>query len=922
MSENNGKDCECTALRALLDNLEFLTFVLDEYGQTILYANAAFMSFMQSDVCDGKTVAEFIAEDEDKKQRRASFLGNIIGCKDPSRGVFCPEINRWFKLSVNPLNWNGSPAQSYMARDITDDKRVEDLRLEKDMAYDTFTKKFNVTVWEYNKETHTVIMIQRDANNTFGKFGLPNVIEDVPYSLVSNVDDRDIDKFVRMYTSIDAGMKKADAKIMLTNHITHDNFSLHIILSSFTDYLGREKIIGVGIDISASQREEEKYRRLKKQLSDVMEISYESALLDLAQNRCHEHKCLSDTVLRKHESTTADGFIYAIGMDIGDPKLQSEFFDRFSIESMLLDFNNGIQQLYMEFPTASSGLEIKWLRITANLSMNPETDSVEALTYLMDISEEKKHSFIVKSLASGSFHFIAFVYADTKEVEFFSNSTDIYYIPGNVNLTDYDNCRKIRAENFIMTEEERKAYIESSQIEVIRKELKNKSSYAISLNQTVAGKNSHLQIIYSWAFEEMDILLALCVDITESYIKEQEYIKGMEKAVMEAEKAAKSKMEFISRISHDIRTPLSAITSMTEFAFEDIDDREKLIGDLEKINSSNHFLMSLINDVLDVSKIDSGRIELIPELYYHDDFIEDIKNMFVPLCDQKGVKFTVIDTGLEVSAIYVDKVRLNQIVLNLISNAYKYTPKGGSITLTLASRRMDEKECLVDITVADTGIGMGEDFQKKMFTPFSQDLGNPERQKLRSGTGIGLYIVKKLVNLMGGTIDVESELHKGTKIHMAIRFPYEAGFRGKSHNQAVIERKPLSGRVLLAEDNEINVEIALRTLHAMGLEADTAENGAIALKRFKECSPGTYICILMDIQMPILSGYEATEAIRSLDREDAKTIPIFALSANAYSEAVQQSEKSGMNGHISKPIDKDALYKALLQASEQAKADS
>ncbi|MCR5621650.1 MAG: response regulator [Treponema sp.] len=904
--------------RALLDNIDSLIFVLDESTGTFLYANALFHSLMQSSGCEGRSVDAFINEDEGKRELRGSFLKNIGGSSDPSREIFCPQVGHWFKLSVTPVNWQGKDAASYVAQDITEAKREEDSRYERNIAYDILTKRFNVAIWEYDKETHTVSMVQKDMNDTFGRMDLPDIIEDVPYSLVPNVDEKDVDKFIRMYTSVDAGVKRADSKIMLINHITHESFFLHVILTTFTDYKGKEQVVGIGIDISANQREEEKYRRLKKQLSDVMDISYESALLDLAQNRCHEHKSISDEVLRRHESDTADGFIYAVGMDIGDPKLQSEFFDRFSLESMRLDFINGIQQIYMEFPTAASGLEMKWLRITANLSMNPETDSVEALTYLVDISEDKKHAYIIKSLASDSFHFIAFVYADTKEVEFFSNSTDIYYISENVDMTKFDACREIRAKSFIQTEEERKAYLEASEIEVIRRELKDKKSYSVSLNQTVAGKESRLQIIFSWAFKDMDILMALCVDITDSYVKEQEYIRAMEKAVMEAENAAKSKMEFISRISHDIRTPLSAITSMTDFAFEDIDERDKLLSDLEKISSSNKFLMSLINDVLDVSKIDSGRIELVPELYYHDEFIGDIQNMFVPLCDQKGVEFLTVTSGVEVSAIWADKVRLNQIVLNLVSNAYKYTPKGGRITLTLASRRLDDKICSVGITVADTGIGMGKDFRKKMFTPFTQDLGNPERQKLRSGTGIGLYIVKKLVELMGGTIEVQSELGNGTRIHLQIQFPYEEGTSGKQLSSVAAERKKLSGRVLLAEDNEINTEIALRTLSDMGLEADTAENGAIAVKRFRECEPGTYICILMDIQMPVLSGYEATEAIRSLDREDAKTIPIFALSANAYSEAVQQSINSGMNGHISKPINKDMLYKALQEAADKA----
>ena len=913
-----AQEGDAEGYRALLDSLDSLIFVLDESSRTFLYANAQFHSLMHASSCCGKSVSAFIDEDKSMSSRRRSFLDGALGASDLSREIFCPEMSHWFKLSVTPLQWAGRPAVSYLATDTTEEKRTLDIRQEKDIGYELLARRLSLVVWEYDKETHTNTMLQEGEQSDFHKLGFPRVQEDVPYSLVPYVDEKDVDKFIRLYTSIDAGLKYAEAKVLLTSPDKRESRYQHIILTSFTDYLGRERVIGFAIDISSTQREEEKYRRLKKQLSDVMEISYESALLDLAQNLCHEHKCLNEEVWKTHDAQTADGFLYAVGMDIGDSKLQSEFFDRFSLESMRLDFINGIQQIVMEFPTASAGINMKWLRITANLSMNPETGSIEALTYLMDISEEKKHSFIVNTLASESFHYIAFLYTDTDELEFFSNSTDIYYIPESSSLSSYEALRRIRMEHFILSDEERTAYREATGLDVIRGQLAAKSSYAVSFNQTVGGKESHMQLIFTWASRETEIILILCMDVTDSYEKEQKYLADLRQAVSNAENAANSKMDFISRISHDIRTPLSAITSMTDFAFEDIDDREKLLSDLEKINSSNHFLMSLINDVLDVSKIDSGRIELVPEPYHHEEFIADIKNMFVPLCEQKGVRFTVVTDGVLISSIIIDKVRLNQIVLNLVSNAYKYTPKGGSITLTVNSRKLDAEKCIIDIDVADTGIGMGESFQKKMFTPFTQDLENPERQKLRSGTGIGLYIVKKLVILMGGTIDVKSELHKGTQIHITLKTAYQETDGGTVRQAEPASWDKLSGRVLLAEDNEINTEIALRTLHGMGLEADTAENGAVALKRFKESEPGRYICILMDIQMPILSGYEATMAIRALDRADAKTIPIFALSANAYSEAVQQSKEAGMNGHISKPIDKNILYKALQEAAAQA----
>ena len=244
------QDGDAEALRALLDNLDQLTFVLDGQSRAILYANAAFLSFMRSASCEGMTVQEFIDADPEIKERRECFLKSTIGSIDPSRGVFCPGIGRWFKISVTPIKWKGQDATSYLAQDITEEKREEDIRYERNIAYDILTKRFNVSIWEYDKDTHTVSMVQKDAADTFGKMHQPDVIEDVPYSLVPNVDERDVDKFVRMYTSIDAGMKKADSKVMLINPITHESFFLHIILTTFTDYQGKERVVGCGIDIS------------------------------------------------------------------------------------------------------------------------------------------------------------------------------------------------------------------------------------------------------------------------------------------------------------------------------------------------------------------------------------------------------------------------------------------------------------------------------------------------------------------------------------------------------------------------------------------------------------------------------------------------------------------------------------------------
>jgi CheY-like chemotaxis protein len=382
---------------------------------------------------------------------------------------------------------------------------------------------------------------------------------------------------------------------------------------------------------------------------------------------------------------------------------------------------------------------------------------------------------------------------------------------------------------------------------------------------------------------------------------------------MEAERANSAKSEFVSRISHDIRTPISIISSMTRFAREDIDDRGKLLDDLRKIESSDAFLLSLINDVLDISKIDSGKTELHRELYLVGDYVSNIRNMFEPLCKDRDITLH-IETRSADAAILVDRTRLNQITLNLMSNAVKYTPPGGAVSFSAESRKRPDGRLDCEIHVADTGIGMSQEFQRTMFEPFTQEYENPGREKTGTGTGLGLAIVKKIVDLMGGAISVESELGRGTDFCISLicdAADLSSAAGADAEPMPHPEGRRLSGTVLLAEDNPINAEIARRILRSMGLETVHAENGREAVDAFAAAPPGTFAAVLMDIQMPIMDGYEATLGIRALLRPDAGEIPIIAMTADAFSAALEHSRAVGMTGYTTKPIDPDELRAEL-----------
>jgi len=378
--------------------------------------------------------------------------------------------------------------------------------------------------------------------------------------------------------------------------------------------------------------------------------------------------------------------------------------------------------------------------------------------------------------------------------------------------------------------------------------------------------------------------------------------------------ANNAKTEFISRISHDIRTPIGAVLNLTDFAREDINNPEELSRDLDRIATSGNFLLSLINDVLDISKVDSGKIELRPEVFHHPEYLSEITGLMDTMCAPKHQRFKVEARACDsLPTVMVDKIRLRQIVLNLLSNAVKFSPVNSTITYTYGTKQTDAHHLDYTFTVKDEGIGMSEEFQTIMFDDFAQEYDNPGRAKNAQGTGLGLAILKRLVDLMGGTITVDSALGQGSAF--TVTLPLDIA------DEQVIEETPevadtatqmLAMHILLAEDNEINAEIALRIFEDFGVDADHTENGKDALEQFATSAPGTYDAVFMDIQMPVMNGYEAAAAIRGLDREDAQSVPIIAITADAYQEARDKAAESGMDHFMTKPFDEDKIHAMLV----------
>ena len=388
----------------------------------------------------------------------------------------------------------------------------------------------------------------------------------------------------------------------------------------------------------------------------------------------------------------------------------------------------------------------------------------------------------------------------------------------------------------------------------------------------------------------------------------------LEETAARAESAAHAKTEFLSRMSHDIRTPMNAIIGLTHLA-EDEENIDVIKEYLGKIDSASDFLLGLINDILDMSKIENGDLKLSEDTFTRYDFIKSINTVIKPLMDAREINFVFrMESGIE--CIKTDRLRYNQIFFNLLSNAAKFTPRGGIVEFI--SENLPEKDGLVGIRfyVKDNGIGMSEDFLPHIYDPFSQersssgDTGNSGGHS--KGTGLGLPIVKSLVDAMGGTISVKSRLGEGTEFIVEIYTP-----RGEIEEKDVKEktsREDLKGvKIMLVEDNEINIYVAQIILERVGCFIRTARNGKEAVEEFMQAPPGYFDAILMDVRMPVMDGIEATKAIRSSGRPDAETVPIIAMTADAFEEEQKKTLGAGMDYHLSKPIDPELLYSVLAQ---------
>lgn len=384
--------------------------------------------------------------------------------------------------------------------------------------------------------------------------------------------------------------------------------------------------------------------------------------------------------------------------------------------------------------------------------------------------------------------------------------------------------------------------------------------------------------------------------------------------ILAISKAAEEKNQFFSNISHDMRTPLNAVIGFSELAVGPSVSTAEKDEYFEKIQTSGNLLLDLINDTLTLSKLNNGKLALDPRPVPTQRICRSVVTPIREAAAQRAITFSLDESNYRPRTIMADELNLEKVILNLLSNAIKYTPRGGHVWLTVEDSPAGSSDPDLLFTVRDDGIGISEEFLPHLFEPFSQEGRGGET----SGTGLGLSIVKNLVDMMGGTITVESKPNMGTTFSVRFHFDEVTGdVAAVAGDDASVANDAIAGtHVLICEDNEINAEVACELLGRMGVTCDVAQNGEEGLRHFEESPLGSYDAVLMDMRMPVMDGLAATRAIRALARADASSVPIIALTADAFEDDAQRSHAAGMNAHVSKPVDPDQLRSVLARLIE------
>lgn len=588
------------------------------------------------------------------------------------------------------------------------------------------------------------------------------------------------------------------------------------------------------------------------------------------------------------------------------PEEKERFLETFSRENLINTYINGETQISEVVYSRRNKGNYCYIKITANMTRHLLMGNIIAFITEEDCNVEKAGQMILNNILSKEFDTIAYlsngnygiIIDNTDNVE----NDHIYPIS---KVGEYQLYLDAQVYPVLAGDDKKKNKVmDSLSLDTVERKLANNSSYSVNVAIDVDGNTYYKRFDYYMVNPRAKFYVLLKSDTTDILKEQEERTRQLISALDEAEEANMAKMSFLSSMSSEIMDPLNTIIGLDDNILKEADHSSKVKAGLEEIADRARYMLTLIGDIIEMSDIESGRIELKKEQFAFTDLLDKINDDAGERCRDKGLTYECTVKGDLKEDFYGDQVKIKHALINIISNAVKFTDEGGNVAVQVSKTAEFDNNTVVQFIVSDTGIGIDKEYLPRVFDSFSQKDANT------AGSGLGLSIAKKIASLMNGDIAVESEEGRGTTFTLEVKLENaEVKDASGSEEEHAMD---LAGKcVLLAEDMIINAELMKQVLVMKGIEVEYAENGRKALEIFEESDIDHFDAILMDIRMPEMDGLAATKAIRELDRADAKKVPIIALTANSFDEDIRKSFKAGMNEHLSKPVEPNVLYKIL-----------
>ncbi len=808
----------------------------------------------------------------------------------------------WQKIRYSAIQADNSLLAIGTCENINEIKELKKL-------FSAATEQTGLYIWNYDFAAKTLTLENHPKSNFFQTTSFVNVPESLFKARLIHPGDRE--KCKNIFRKIETGDAVTREDLRIKDPVTDEYVWHQISFSIKTDKKGNpSSAIGTIYNIQEQKNLEEAYKQEFKLFDTKNEATILNCIYSFNEKKVI--RMVSSIESLNHENLSLQELISNIAALCPDEDKKQLILKSVDSKNLLKFSGEPKAEDAIIFPFKINGSDSIWTALKITLLKNPSTQENFAKITMEDITISHIKKAYSNKLSNHRYDFILrinyatgnYVYSFGSEVQ---KALQDIALSGNY-FYDY-----LIFANSMVVKEERPTYIETVKPQNILERLRLEGEFSFIYRTAANGGEIRYNRAHFFMLDENShTFCERSIDITDNFKVEQEKDSMLHKSLQMANDAIKAKSQFLASMSHDIRTPMNAIIGMANIALEDIDNKEQIKESLDVIKSSSENLLAIINDILDVNRMESGKANLNNEPFVLSKACKEIANTFKGIVMQKEQEFKFEFNSIKNDTIIGDISNFKRILTNLLGNAVKFTPMHGSIIFKVFQEATNNpKTAHFKIQIQDTGIGISKEQMPKIFEAFQRE--ENDTIKHIEGSGLGLAIVKALVEMQGGTISAESEKGKGTTFTLHLEYAIaEQQTIQEGHAAINFHTIDLSKKhIMLVEDHPINSLVATKFLEKMGATVITAENGEIAVNKFLKSKKNEIDFIFMDVQMPVLNGYQATKAIRHSNHAQAKTIPIIAMTANAFHEDVQKSLDAGMNAHIAKPISLENISNTL-----------